>query len=312
MKLPPADTVLPFLGIAPRVGLRNASSSSSSALDDAAVQPGPGRLINFQAAAGGQVMGYCSWFRQPIDHNNPKMGYWNQQYCASPDWWAGPGSPVVFYTPGEEPIGKYISSGMGYNFLGNTTMPGLHAQTIGAATVVLEHRYFGNSGPYDGLNSETLQYLTTEQAAMDVINFAQNVEFVFDESESKHSSNAPAAPWVYFGTSYSATLGSWIEQFHPGVFHAYHLSSAVVEVNTDNWYYYDTIRKGIDALHVKGKGKKGAGYHYPGSCSSALNQVTEFVDGILLAEGDERDEDKVQALKMFFGASWPIEDDDFA
>lgn len=105
-------------------------------------------------------------------------------------------------------------------------------------------------------------------------------------------------PWVYWGASYSATLGSWIEHFHPGVFYAYHLSSATVEANTDNWYYYDTISKGIDA------------YRMDKSCSLALNQVAEYVDKFLLAP--ERNETQVQALKLYFGSTFPIEDDDFA
>jgi hypothetical protein len=103
---------------------------------------------------------------------------------------------------------------------------------------------------------------------------------------------------VYWGASYSATLGSWIEHFYPGVFYAYHLSSATVEVNTDNWYYYDTIRKGIDS------------YRNDTSCSLALNEVATFVDGFLLA--DTVNNTKVDALKQLFGATFPIADDDFA
>ena len=105
-------------------------------------------------------------------------------------------------------------------------------------------------------------------------------------------------PWIYWGASYSATVGSWIEHFHPGVFYAYHLSSATVEANTDNWYYYDTISKGIDT------------YRKDTSCSLALNEVADFVDKFLL--DTSRNETKVQALKALFGATFPIEDDDFA
>jgi hypothetical protein len=41
-------------------------------------------------------------------------------------------------TPGEVPIGRSISSGLGYTYLDNTTMPGMYAQALGAATVVIE------------------------------------------------------------------------------------------------------------------------------------------------------------------------------
>lgn len=103
---------------------------------------------------------------------------------------------------------------------------------------------------------------------------------------------------MYWGASYSATVGSWIEHFHPGVFHAYYLSSATVQANQENWYYYDTIRKGIDA------------YREDTSCSLALNEVAEYVDSFLL--DPDRNETKVEALKLLFGSTFPIEDDDFA
>lgn len=45
-------------------------------------------------------------------------------------------------------------------------------------------RYFGGSSPYDGFDSETLQYLTMEQAAEDMVNFAQNVAFPFDKEQT--------------------------------------------------------------------------------------------------------------------------------
>ena len=76
------------------------------------------------------------------------------------------------------------------------------------------------------------------------------------------------------------------------------MSSAIVEANTDNWYYYDSIRKGIDALRNDT------------SCSSALGEVVKFVDSFLLAS--PANQTKVAAVKQLFGATFPIEDDDFA
>jgi hypothetical protein len=134
-----------------------------------------------------------------------------------------------------------------------------------------------------------------EQAAADMVNFAQNVAFPFDKDQT---SVATKTPWIYWGASYSATLGSWIERFHPGVFYAYHLSGATVEANTDNWFYYDTIRQGIDANRNDT------------SCSLALSEVAKFVDSFLFAS--PVNSTKVEALKQLFGATFPIEDDDFA
>jgi hypothetical protein len=44
-------------------------------------------------------------------------------------------------TPGEEPLIGSVSPGRGYTFVDNTTMPGLYAQALGAATVVLERKF---------------------------------------------------------------------------------------------------------------------------------------------------------------------------
>ena len=36
----------------------------------------------------------CGRFQQYIDHNNPSLGNFSQQFCVNSAYWAGPGSPV--------------------------------------------------------------------------------------------------------------------------------------------------------------------------------------------------------------------------
>ncbi|KAK0734689.1 serine carboxypeptidase S28-domain-containing protein [Lasiosphaeria miniovina] len=297
MKLSPGVT-LPFAAwIAPKTALRGAPEVAAASSDSSKGGPPP-----FFSKAEARPGVSCDWFTQPVDHDHPNgtLGTWTQQYCVSREWWAGPGSPVVIMTPGEVPMVGSVSPGLGYTFVDNTTMVGMYAQAIGAATVVLEHRFFGSSSPFDGMDSETLQYLTMEQAAADVVNFARTIVFPFDLNQS---SVATKAPWVYWGASYSATLGSWIEHFHPGAFFAFHLSSATVEANSNNWYYYDAIREGINS-------KRNDTASVSGGCSLAFSNVVKFVDSFLLAP--TRNATQVDALKQFFGATFPIEDDDFA
>ncbi|KAK4144440.1 peptidase S28 [Dichotomopilus funicola] len=290
MKLP-AGAILPLAPwIAPRP-LPHGAIQDQDQLSSASLDRESARAVVRAAGAAST----CEWFEQPIDHKNASLGSWQQLYCVNPEWWAGPGSPVVIMTPGDEPITTSINSGYGYSYLMNTTLAGTYAQELGAASVVVEHRYFGGSSPYDGFDSKTLQYLTMEQSAADMVNFAQNVALPFDKNKT---SVASKAPWIYYGASYSATLGSWIEHFYPNVYHAYHLSSATVEANTDNWYYYDTIRQGIDT------------YRGDTSCSLALTEVASFVDSFLLAE--TANENATAAVKELFGATFPIADDDFA
>jgi hypothetical protein len=51
-------------------------------------------------------------------------------------------------------------------------------------------RYFGGSSPYEDFDSESLQYLTMEQAAEDIVSFAQNISFSFDTNQTSVASKA--------------------------------------------------------------------------------------------------------------------------
>ena len=43
-------------------------------------------------------------FRQPINHDLPDSGTFTQHYAYSYQYWKGPGSPIVFGTPGESSL----------------------------------------------------------------------------------------------------------------------------------------------------------------------------------------------------------------
>lgn len=163
-------------------------------------------------------------FQQLLDHSDPSKGTFSQAFWWSTEYWQGPGSPVVFFTPGEVAAAGYTG------YLTNRTLTGLLAQEIGGAAVLLEHRYWGESSPYDELTTENLQYLTLENSIYDTTYFANNIKFPF---ATNASSNADAVPWVFSGGSYSGALAAWVEAVDPGTFWAYHASSAVVEVIYD-------------------------------------------------------------------------------
>lgn len=163
-------------------------------------------------------------FQQLIDHNDPSKGTFNQSYWWSSEFWSGPGAPVVFFTPGESAAAAYTG------YLKNTTITGLFAEAIGGAVVLLEHRYWGDSSPYDVLTTENLKYLTLEQSIKDTTYFAREVRFPFDLNGT---SAAPGAPWVAAGGSYSGALTAWTEAVDPGTYWAYYATSAVVETVFD-------------------------------------------------------------------------------
>jgi len=163
-------------------------------------------------------------FQQILDHSDPSKGSFSQAFWWSTEYWQGPGSPVVFFTPGEVAAAGYTG------YLTNRTLTGILAQELGAAAVILEHRYWGVSSPFDALTTENLAYLTLNNSIYDTTYFANNVKFPF---ATNASSNADSVPWVFSGGSYSGALAAWVESVDPGTFWAYHASSAVVEVIYD-------------------------------------------------------------------------------
>lgn len=221
-------------------------------------------------------------FQQLIDHADPNLGTFPQRFWWSDEFYAGPGSPVVFFTPGESAADQYTG------YLTNRTIPGLFAQAVGAAVVMVEHRYWGESSPYDRLTTKNLQYLTLENSILDTTNFANNVKLPFDPNST---STASKAPWIFSGGSYSGALSAWTNAKAPGTFWAYHASSAVVEAVGDFWQYFDPVRQGM-----------------PKNCSADVSAVVDHVDSILKTGTNE----EKQALKEKFGLGGIVHDDDFA
>ena len=77
-------------------------------------------------------------FQQPIDHGNPALGNFSQFYFYNTTYWKGEGSPIILYTTGESP-----QRSIQIRYLTDDMTTGLLAKRIGAAIVVVEHRYFG-------------------------------------------------------------------------------------------------------------------------------------------------------------------------
>lgn len=221
-------------------------------------------------------------FQQLIDHENPKLGTFSQRYWWDAEHYDGPGSPIVLNAPGEFAADLYT----GYTT--NRTLPGVFAQTNGGATILLEHRYWGDSSPYQNLTAETLQYLTLDQAIQDLIYFAKNVKLEFDPNGA---SRPDKAPWILSGCSYPGALAGWVQKLAPGTFWAYHCSSAVVETIGPFWQYFAPIDEAL-----------------PKNCSTDFKKITKYIDRVLLNGTDEAK----NHLKERFGFGQDIQDDDFA
>jgi hypothetical protein len=141
-----------------------------------------------------------STFAQHVSHMDHSLGTFSQRYWYSTEFWKGPGSPIVLFTPGETAADRYTG------YLTNKTITGLFAEAIGGAVVIVEHRYWGGSSPYDVLSTKNMQYLTLKESILDLIHFSKTVKFPFD-GESSNSDKAVGLP--FNNIPYKVTLGEW-------------------------------------------------------------------------------------------------------
>lgn len=170
------------------------------------------------------------YFEQPIDHNNPSLGTFKMRYFWSNQNWKGPDSPVVLFAPGEEVATDFFAYFENYTATDYYTSPGQLAHNIGAAFIMLENRYYGESSPYPELTTANLQYMTFEQTIHDLVNFAANVKLPFSPN-----STASNVPWVLTGGSYAGVMTTYVASKLPGTFWAYYASSATVEDQESFW-----------------------------------------------------------------------------
>ena len=92
------------------------------------------------------------------------------------------------------------------SYLTNSTLNGRIAQELNASTIVLEHRFFGESNPYGDLSIQSFRVHTVQQAIDDLVYFAQNVQLPMPGGDEV----APGkAPWILIGGSYAGALTSY-------------------------------------------------------------------------------------------------------
>src|SRR5262249_8093498 len=139
----------------------------------------------------------AGWFAQEIDHPamaSSSLGTFWQRYWFSTQFAHGADSPVLFYLCGEAPCDPWYA----------TTMADA-AKALGAAVVVLEHRYYGLSVPYPLLTLEHMQYLTIHNALEDAAAF-----------EMFAKANLPLkGKWIAVGGSYPGMLAAFYREKHP-------------------------------------------------------------------------------------------------
>lgn len=135
------------------------------------------------------------WFmNQPIDPQNPNLGHFQQKVLIDRTHAAGPESPVILEIGGEWALGTANLSTVAI------------AKKNHAIIVSLEHRYYGDSQPYQGnLSTEQLKHLTTANALADLKNAIETLR-------SEQNMNGR---WITAGCSYGGTLAAYLKATSP-------------------------------------------------------------------------------------------------
>ncbi|EMF13316.1 uncharacterized protein SEPMUDRAFT_19291, partial [Sphaerulina musiva SO2202] len=209
-------------------------------------------------------------FTQLIHHPNPELGLFSQAFLWNNTFWR-PGAPIVLFLAGETSIDHY-----GIFSRPEFSTVGVIAQHLGAATIVLEHRYFGSSLPFRNFTKAHLQYLTVDNALKDVVRFAEN----FVAPWTDRPTTAQDVPWILIGGSYSAAQTGWIANIMPGTFWAYLSSSPILQAIPSYWAYFLPLIE-----------------HGDQNCLKLLSNITQFIDDII----ESGDEESLQTIKKLFG-----------
>ncbi|KAG2039995.1 serine carboxypeptidase S28-domain-containing protein [Suillus americanus] len=210
------------------------------------------------------------YFDQLIDHNNPGLGTFQQRYWMNWEFYK-PGGPVILMTPGED-----NADGLEV-FISNYSINGLIAQQQNGAAILIEHRFFGYSNPYDNLTSQSLSLLTIQQAIDDLVYFATTANLPMPGGDAVKPGQAP---WILIGGSYSGALVSYTMVNKPGIFWAGYASSATVETITDYYEYFTPVRE-----------------YMPQNCSSDVQAVIAYLDKMYMAN----DTAGIKTLQEAFG-----------
>ncbi|OJD17153.1 hypothetical protein AJ78_02747 [Emergomyces pasteurianus Ep9510] len=194
------------------------------------------------------------------------------------------GGPVIVLHAGETNGGDRLP------FLQKGIVKMLSEATNGLG-VILEHRYYGESFPTANLSTESLRFLTTEQALADSAYFAQNV--VFEGMEDVDlTAKGGNAPWIIYGGSYAGAQVAFLRVEYPDIFWGAISSSGVPKAIYDYWEYFEPVRK-----------------YGPQECISTTQKFVDMVDEIIIRLHDS---EKTKRLKSFFGLGNLTYNDDFA
>ncbi|CAG2178811.1 unnamed protein product, partial [Oppiella nova] len=152
------------------------------------------------------------YYDQRLNHLDAKDNRTFKQLYFTDDSHYKTGGPVFVNIGGEG-----AASPMFYSFMVKS------AKQFNAFLATLEHRYYGQSEPFNETTVENLKYLSSEQALADTADFIQYLT-------KKLSLNGKV---VVFGGSYAGSLAAWFREKYPNIAVGAIASSAPVLAEVD-------------------------------------------------------------------------------
>jgi hypothetical protein len=182
------------------------------------------------------------WYKQQtvnhLNHPHDKRTF-AQKYFENDSYFGGPGSPIFVVLGGEDPMTDLIIPFVYINM----------AQTYKAATIGIEHRYFGDSYPVKHYTNEDLQQLLTPRQATE--DFVQLIQWYRQSKNCNLDKDSlDYCPVITVGGSYPGFLSAMMRLDYPHVVDIAYASSAPLNLyghdHVDPFAYYDYVTKVAD------------------------------------------------------------------
>jgi len=168
------------------------------------------------------------WHTQTLDHfNYLDQRTYEQRYWVNDKFFDEVEGPIFLYICGEYTCS--IREDRMFSFMVGASH--------NAKLMALEHRFYGESQPFDDWKTENFAYLSAEQALADISSFIS--EFAAEENRQV----------VVVGGSYPGALSAWFREKYPHMTVAAWSSSGVVYPKVDFWefdeqVYQSTVKSG--------------------------------------------------------------------
>jgi hypothetical protein len=151
----------------------------------------------------------ANWLAMPLDHQDAAKGTFQDKFYYDTQYWNGTG-PCMMYLNGEGPLNAAVGGYMAEI-----------AKALGACTLTLEHRWYGDSLPGALTDKKLLTSTLTVDQAM------QDVAYVMNYFQT-NVINKKDLTWFLVGGSYSGGMTVWLNEKYPGKFKASWAASGVV------------------------------------------------------------------------------------